>query len=527
MKNKIQESPTSFGKFIDYLNRLPYGPGLIAGIFGSLSFLIRIPFLIRYDLQFNGDGANCYLMTLHMAQGDHPFYLYGQDYQGTTEYYLAAWLFKLFGPSIPLVSSVSLLEWSLATVVTVYLLIQGTSKFYGIIGGCLITVGVPMTLHHSTQPFLGYPLALLQAMLVLLLAYFIVERGFSLSRFFILGLMIGSGMYLGKQFLPALPACVLGIFLFNSRDYRKMPYLRLGLVFLAGFFLGYLPEVYYRWLHPVYRDFSGIGSPFLIWHNLRSTVKSIPAYFDGQLYSRTPCTGFFTPTYYEYPRSFVDIFFSVLGLWIMVFIAKGARDFCRSKNMPLFLMSLLVLANLAAVIISASSNGNFWECRRYLYVSSTAIPAFFGVYLASLMEKKGKFWPIAAAFILVLFSGRVLLHEAQLLDIPEENQVVELKQVIAVMDRLGLKRGLGPWGEAYMIDALTNERIIVASGELDNIPGYGKLVAESDRIAIIDYVRNPAGPWRTYGGQAYRMSGPTVRCQDYLCTPYQKVKGST
>jgi hypothetical protein len=75
-----------------------------------------------------------------------------------------------------------------------------------------------------------------------------------------------------------------------------------------------------------------------------------------------------------------------------------------------------------------------------------------------------------------------------------------------------------------MMDALTNERIIIASNELDLIPDYGKAVSACDRIGVIDYDIKPVSPEINYQGQAYRLSGATRRCQGYECTPYEKVK---
>src|SRR4029077_20857374 len=98
-----------------------------AYLFGALAFLGRLPFLFRYDLHFAGDSATCYLMALRITRGDRPFYFYGQDYKGATEAFLAAPLVTLFATSIPLLAEVSLVEWSVATSIAVYLTRRATT----------------------------------------------------------------------------------------------------------------------------------------------------------------------------------------------------------------------------------------------------------------------------------------------------------------------------------------------------------------------------------------------------------------
>ena len=179
------------------------GAGTIAWTAGALAFLLRVSFLFRYDLHFGGDSATCYLMALRIAQGDRPLYFYGQDYQGAPEAYLAAGLFRVFGPSIPLAGAVSLLEWSLAVVCGTYLAVRGTTRGAEALAGLVAAVGVPYTLHYATVPYWGYPAGLLAALLLPLEALFILERGPSPGRFFLLGLTLGLGWYTAKQCLPA------------------------------------------------------------------------------------------------------------------------------------------------------------------------------------------------------------------------------------------------------------------------------------------------------------------------------------
>src|SRR5205085_6638824 len=58
-------------------------------------------FLIAIAMpEVNGDEGTMGVEALHIAfQGQHPVFLYGQDYMGVLEAYLAAFFFRLFGVS--------------------------------------------------------------------------------------------------------------------------------------------------------------------------------------------------------------------------------------------------------------------------------------------------------------------------------------------------------------------------------------------------------------------------------------------
>ncbi len=520
-----------FLKLKDKLNLIPFKPSIIAAFFGVLSFLIRIPFLFRWDLQFDGDAAVNYLMAVRISRGDNPLYTFGNDYQGSPPFYLAGLLCKWLGPSIPVVSAVSLLAWSLAASLGVYLLTQGTSKFYGIIGGIVVVIGVPYTLHQSTMPFVGYPLAVFWTMLVLLETHLMIEKGVSTLRFFLLGFTIGLGMYLGKQFIPAIPACVLALALFRSRDFKKQPLLRFGLGLMVGYLLGDSPDFYYRWFHRDYLRFSALAPLHMMLDNLHYLFKSIPAYFDAHFYSRAPVSGYFTSPYYIYPRSFMDIFFSAIAALVVLFMGITIFDSFKAENYPMLLMTTTVFFNFLAVVLAQQSHGDFWEPRRYLYVSSIIFSVFLGVFFGRLMEWKGKWIPLLGSLLLVLFLSRVILHGVDLLDFPEQPTITLAKQEIHVMDEWGINRGLGEWGAAYTIDALTNERIIMASRsraglptEMDIIPEYGKMVASSDRIVLLEGDLHRKKTKIFYRGQKFNKSGITRHLDGNQCTPYDRIK---
>src|SRR5437899_4906420 len=49
----------------------------------------------------DSDEATYHLMAFHIwKNGEHPIFMYGQNYMGTIEAYIGAGLFRIFGPSV-------------------------------------------------------------------------------------------------------------------------------------------------------------------------------------------------------------------------------------------------------------------------------------------------------------------------------------------------------------------------------------------------------------------------------------------
>ena len=66
----------------------------------ACSVVFRLVLVLLNYPEVNSDEGTMGIEAMHIAfQGQHPIYLYGQDYMGVLEAYLAAPLFRLFGVS--------------------------------------------------------------------------------------------------------------------------------------------------------------------------------------------------------------------------------------------------------------------------------------------------------------------------------------------------------------------------------------------------------------------------------------------
>jgi hypothetical protein len=77
-------------------------------LIAALVIVGRAPFLLHSDRFFDSDEAVEGLMASHVLRGEHPVFLWGQNYKGVPEVYLAAAVFAVTGPSVVALKSVTL-----------------------------------------------------------------------------------------------------------------------------------------------------------------------------------------------------------------------------------------------------------------------------------------------------------------------------------------------------------------------------------------------------------------------------------
>ncbi len=513
--------------FKESLNRLSLSAGTIAGLCGFFSFVFRIPFLLfRYDLHFGGDSGTAYLMGLHILNGDRPLYHYGQDYNVALEAYASAILFKIFHPSIPLAGSFCLFEWSAAVSLGVYLLIRGTDKFHGVMGGVVAVIGVPYTLHYIVAPIVGHPLGVILGMLILWQTFFLITSGPTLARLFLWGFTAGAGFFMQKLCAPHIAASLLAFIFLKTSAWNPLQLekpLQKTAVALTGALLGFFPEIWYRLHHNVSNNLIGFADPLSMVKNFYDVFRSVPAYFDAQPISReAEAVYFFLQHRHISPGGPLDIFFIIMGFTVVFFAWKSLKRSYVEKNAPLFLLASLIFANMAMVVPSLQAGGDFWNVRRYLYPAAIPLSLFAGFGWACLIENHSKKIQWAALAVGFLFIGRVLFHEYTLLRSPDELR--EIRWVIQGMKEEGLNRGLAHWGHAYIIDALTDEQIIVAGRDFnDRFPEYVPLVSQADRIALIEMKTDPLEKKISFAGNDYQMDGSPQDDEVFRWIPYKKI----
>jgi hypothetical protein len=410
----------------------------------------------------------------------------------------------------------------------VYLFIRSTSKFHGVFAGLIASVGVPYTLIYVTVPYIGYPASFLLTMLVLLQAFFILEKGPSLLRLFLFGLVIGSSLYIAKQCIPGIAAACLALVLFHTPAYNWRKLLNpFGILLAAfGFLIGYAPEIYYRTHYPRIKDFSGISSPGLMWSNFKELQKGLMAYFNAHPFSRIPTDIYF---YHSIPfwglrcASAADVLFLILGIGTLFFMLWSFKKAFVEKNIGLFLLAALILINMAVTIISKVSIGNIFNTRRYMHVSAISL-SFFTAYCLTyyLVTVKSSYLKWALMALLFFFPLKNAWDQYSLLGRPDGLR--ELRWIIQDMQNNGYNRGISEYGPNYSINALSNEQVIIGNRDGDLIPEYATLVSQADKIAVLGYKGDPVVETVSFNGNNYRRIGDAHLDEMVQWTPFQKIK---
>ena len=85
-----------------YLKHLSIGSYEIAALaIIALAVLLRIFLIVKGWPETDSDEGTMGLEAMHIAfRGEHPVFLYGQNYMGMIEAYVGALLFRMFGVSL-------------------------------------------------------------------------------------------------------------------------------------------------------------------------------------------------------------------------------------------------------------------------------------------------------------------------------------------------------------------------------------------------------------------------------------------
>ncbi len=237
----------------------------------------------------DSDEATYHLMAFHIwKSGEHPIFMYGQNYMGPIEAYIGAVLFRIFGPSV-LVMRIEMAGLFALFLLGLYLLTYRlyTPRF-ALCTIAFLAPGTELILRRQVQPIGGYGEIYVFGVLVLLISFMLtsgrVEEGWKRALLYSLW-GIFSGLALWSDVLIAPYLLVAGILLVVF-CWREM--LKWGLwLLLIGFIVGGYPFIYYNVTSPpgtnswaTYVHFSTMGTPANdnLWtHITRTALVSLPA----------------------------------------------------------------------------------------------------------------------------------------------------------------------------------------------------------------------------------------------------------
>jgi hypothetical protein len=118
-------------------------------LIAALVIVGRTPFLLHGDRFFDSDEAVEGLMASHVLQGEHPAFLWGQNFKGVPEVYLAAAVFAVTGPSVVALKGVTLACFALFVCLQYVLVERLFSRAIAWMATAFLILGPPALVQWS------------------------------------------------------------------------------------------------------------------------------------------------------------------------------------------------------------------------------------------------------------------------------------------------------------------------------------------------------------------------------------------
>jgi len=411
----------------------PKIPAALVGIL-ILTVLIHIPYLVHAFGLNSSDDAIPALMAKHIVEGKvPPISLYGQLYLGTLSSHILALAYLVFGYSVVLLNLMALLFY-LAFIVIHFYLVQkvlsaplalATSFFFSLPIGHLISVSSDNGTPYAMVLFLGTSLVYLSY----LVSYEHQERWIPW-----IGFLMGLSFWTHQNTVYfILTACVLLIYK------ARLPLKRYALLFFYGA-LGGLPLI----MQEVYEKFQLLR--FLKPGKMGMKVLS------GEKLGRTA----------ELTASLLSRSGHWLGYLFLVFVVAGFIVLVLGSVKKKTISPAHIFTAYFVIFYLVYLGSDFSNVRvvRYLYPLYFCLP----VLLLSVFRVLRRRWAATVPFffVLILFSFFNLRPNYSLY-LASSRLHHDLSRVVASMERTGNTYWLGDYWTAYLLTALTGERIIVNS----------------------------------------------------------------
>ncbi|TMC23429.1 MAG: hypothetical protein E6J34_03030 [Chloroflexi bacterium] len=340
-----------------------------------LATLLRLA-LLAYDWPVtNSDEGNMGILARHVAyNGEWPIFFYGLPYMGPVEGYIAAPLFRLFGPSLfslrvglsPLFSSFLLCMYYLTRL----LYTRGLALFIV----ALLSFGSYTLISNQLKAVGEYPETVLCAALISFLVVWLAlsspllneQARTTWKRIWLygsLGLVVGLALWVDFLILPFVATGLLFLLLFCRRELRSPA----GVALLLGTLLGALPLLLYNATAPFGR--TSFNVLLDIHHSGAEQLAALPDVFFRQL------TG---------------------ALLISLPMATGFNPLCRASQFPYF-----GKPEISCILLQGG-----WSIG---YLALFVLASLVALYTAKRLLHKSMLWTFDERREMIIQCGRLML----------------------------------------------------------------------------------------------------------------------
>ena len=246
-----EERSVSLRTVLKRIHISPYGLSAIALI--AIDALVRLVLIAQGWPETNSDEGTMGLEAMHIAfRGEHPIFLYGQNYMGMVEAYLGAVLFRLFGVSLFNLRLGMILLFTLFLIAMYFLTSLLYSKKLALVVLALLGMGTRTTFMTELLAVGGAVETLLFGTLLMLLASWLAltysddnvprKQRWRYVVYGCWGFACGIGLYSHMLVLPFVAMSGLILLVFCRYELRRW-----GLLWLVvGFLIGATPLIIYN-----------------------------------------------------------------------------------------------------------------------------------------------------------------------------------------------------------------------------------------------------------------------------------------
>lgn len=506
----------------------------------ALALLVRYPFFLNSVAAFNSDEAvNALVVRRFLEHGEATLYNWDAAYYGVVEGML----------SIPLVWVLGFepLTFKLAAFAGLALLMIGTfalgRRLFGTAASLAAVVCLavfsPQVVQWSIMASGGYLLVVAWGTAAFL-TLDAVRRRPSLLRLALLGLVLGSGLYVYELFLvylalfAAAGVCGSSAFaLLRAAPRDRLAWRRLAengrrsaacaLAFAVGFAIGWSPK-----LAVLLGGSAGSKKPAYAFADAEGVLRQgelllgscLPAFF-GVNPGDNPSVG---AAIGEVGVAERWLGLALLAAYFSVWLAATWR---RRHELAAVLALrpvrlghetlLVLLVPLTALAFVLSANPQDVLSNRYLLPWLTSLPLLAGAAVARLGRRRA----VAATLLLALLVGLPALQTARFYrsmgyldsDLEPVRVPSELADLVAELERAGIRGGYATYWVSYKATMLSGEQVImVPFDEWDRYPPYRDHVASLVRPAYVFHQHEPQLAtflWRIGGRETHlRRIGP-------------------
>ena len=421
------------------------------GLILAVTIAVHVPFLVHADGLMDSDEAIPALQGKHIAEGQIPaIYYYGARFQGSLPQQVYALFFWIFGYSVFLVKAIALLVF-LAFIAVQYFLVRDVlSREAAILVSAFYALPFMHLVLTSFDVGSGFPFVLLFGAIIFSLTRRIVAAAKALpaDRFIpALGFVMGLAFWTHQItiiFLLTSSAFLLFHFRLKIKKYA---------ILVLSFLVGMLPvvasELY--WNFPLMRMLFGAEKSWEVSGSKTGNFAKLLAEIISGGKSWAVVLGF-----------------AALGIGLVVLAAKSVK----AGRIRFSAVFVVYAGAFTAVYLLSSSSST--PVIRYLYILYMLIPVLW-VAAFSWLKSAAVRVSATAAFLLLFLPRRKRADDHGLFDSVRSHDA-DLAAVTAAMEKTGEKYWRGHYWISYLLNSVTNERLVVASTTVERYPAYPLLL---------------------------------------------------